>query len=285
MTQALNSFQNDRKYSILGMKKYLILFLMVLFWVIPIRFGDTHSIDFERGSKQYSSIPDANQTGLDIIADISFEFWAKFEELPATGGVQFPIVAKWNQGDGDYSYLLQFLQVNDHLQFLARNNGTTNMTQSQSDAAAVVVGDLGVCVHYAVTVDISVPSVIMYKDGDVIASSMLNTAATFIADTPAEFTIASQNEVGDYANAYDGILDDVRVWNDIRTPTEISDNMNIELVGDEAGLAGYWRFNEDLLDATSNDNDLTANNGPIFDSSSCVAESAADEVIPQPAIY
>ena len=44
-----------------------------------------------------------------------------------------------------------------------------------------------------------------------------------------------------------------------RTQTEISHNMNSVLVGNEAGLAGYWRFDEQVgviaNDETSNNND------------------------------
>ena len=37
-----------------------------------------------------------------------------------------------------------------------------------------------------------------------------------------------------------------------------------ELNGDEAGLVGYWKLNNSLLDETSNNNDLTNNNSATF---------------------
>ena len=40
--------------------------------------------------------------------------------------------------------------------------------------------------------------------------------------------------------------------------------MSVELDGDEAGLVGYWKLNNSLLDETSNDNDLTNNNSATF---------------------
>ena len=59
-----------------------------------------------------------------------------------------------------------------------------------------------------------------------------------------------------------GILDDVRIWNVARTQAEIQANMNIELIGSETGLVGYWKLNEGTgttaLDSTAN-----ANNGTI----------------------
>jgi len=63
---------------------------------------------------------------------------------------------------------------------------------------------------------------------------------------------------------FDGLIDEVRVWNDIRSDAEVDDNKLTELVGNEAGLAGYWKLNNDYLDETSNNNDLTAVAAPVF---------------------
>ena len=39
-------------------------------------------------------------------------------------------------------------------------------------------------------------------------------------------------------------FDDVRVWNIAKTQGELQAAMNMELVGNEAGLIGYWKFDE-----------------------------------------
>lgn len=43
---------------------------------------------------------------------------------------------------------------------------------------------------------------------------------------------------------FDGIIDEVRVWNRERTGQQIAENFSIYLNGDEAGLLAYWRMNE-----------------------------------------
>jgi hypothetical protein len=43
---------------------------------------------------------------------------------------------------------------------------------------------------------------------------------------------------------FHGTIDEVRIWNYGRTEQQIRDYMNCELFGDEAGLVGYWNFNE-----------------------------------------
>jgi hypothetical protein len=60
---------------------------------------------------------------------------------------------------------------------------------------------------------------------------------------------------------YTGQMDELRIWNTVRTPQTISANMHSRLTGNEAGLVGYWRFDEgngvSALDATAGHNDAT----------------------------
>ncbi len=43
---------------------------------------------------------------------------------------------------------------------------------------------------------------------------------------------------------FDGVIDEVRIWNVARTPTEIADNATVDLTGSETGLAVYLPMNE-----------------------------------------
>ncbi|MFB0525185.1 MAG: LamG domain-containing protein, partial [Phycisphaerae bacterium] len=40
------------------------------------------------------------------------------------------------------------------------------------------------------------------------------------------------------------IVDEVRIWNYVRTPKEIQEYMNLQLSGSEEGLLGYWKLDE-----------------------------------------
>ena len=61
-----------------------------------------------------------------------------------------------------------------------------------------------------------------------------------------------------------GKIDEVRIWDDVRTQAEIQDNMYKELVGNESNLVAYYNFNDgrgtSVLDLTSNDNNGTMTN-------------------------
>ena len=69
----------------------------------------------------------------------------------------------------------------------------------------------------------------------------LTTTMTVLNQDQA-FTIGSV--VDGYGQFYTGNIDDVRVWNVIRTQVQIQDNMNSELVGNETGLVAYYTFNQ-----------------------------------------
>src|SRR5687767_8425611 len=63
-----------------------------------------------------------------------------------------------------------------------------------------------------------------------------------------------------------GTIDEVQLWTSERSQAEISASTNHRLRGDEAGLAGYWRFDEGpggaTADITGRGNRLLIYNSP-----------------------
>ena len=64
---------------------------------------------------------------------------------------------------------------------------------------------------------------------------------------------------------FNGKIDEVRIWNRALTQNEIRNNMCQKLIGNEAGLVGYWRFDETAgntyFDSQTN---VAPNNGTGF---------------------
>lgn len=58
------------------------------------------------------------------------------------------------------------------------------------------------------------------------------------------FSLASYYGTGAYDGNFVGKIDELRYWNTARTASQINSNKDNELVGDEAGLVGYWDFND-----------------------------------------
>ncbi len=58
---------------------------------------------------------------------------------------------------------------------------------------------------------------------------------------------------------FNGCLADIRVWNVARSEEDIRRDMKRRLTGNEAGLVGYWRFDEGqgnvVKDSSVNHND------------------------------
>ncbi len=81
----------------------------------------------------------------------------------------------------------------------------------------------------------------MYINGNLEAES---TQTGTIANNTVPLTIGAWIDHGDsFSNSN---IDDFRVWNVERTATEIAENMNKELVGNEANLITYYNFNQGI---------------------------------------
>lgn len=238
--------------------------------------ADTESIDLELSDKAYAYITDANQTGLDITGDISIEAWIKMEQLPSTGGDHFYIASKWLGTGNQRSYHL-IITNTDKIQFQYTHLGGTSYTKEVADTA-FDAGDLDTWIHVAITADVSAQDVILYVNGSPVASTLVDSASGAIYDGTGAFYIGSFDP-GAYS-FMDGLITDVRVWNDIRTSTEISDNYQSRLIGNEAGLVGYWKFDgtDALLDETANNNDLSTN-AVQWSTDSPFAAAAEDDAI------
>lgn len=91
-------------------------------------------------------------------------------------------------------------------------------------------------VHIAVTYDAPANTMKLYRDGILVAT---NTAA-------APYLGEHRLLLGTFAggNFYSGLIDEVRIWNTVRTAAEIAGSMNCNLTGDEFFLLAYYKFNQ-----------------------------------------
>lgn len=108
--------------------------------------------------------------------------------------------------------------------------------------------------HVAIVRDLTNMQLYWYVNGE----QTNTTAANFGS------AVAGVNNVllGDgYTNNYNGIIEEVRIWSEARSQTQIRDNMGKRLLGSEPNLVAYYRMDDaagtTLSDATANLHDGT----------------------------
>ncbi len=226
---------------------------------------NTHSLDLELSSSQYAHHADAAE--FDITGDISIEAWIKLEQLPSTAGSIFSIVNKYDSVSGSYRSYLFVIGTDDKLAFTFAQalDGSANTTGTCDTAFGA--GDVGVWRHVAVTVDVSASTFTFYIDG--VAKNTTYTAqlGTSIVNSTAPFMVGARTNTVNPEGFFDGLIDEVRLWSDIRTIEEIVANWKTELVGNEANLSAYYKFNNDANDGTASGNNLTLVGTPVYSTS------------------
>lgn len=80
----------------------------------------------------------------------------------------------------------------------------------------------------------------LFLDGDSITSNPVN----FVIGTVPAVNIGLWDDFAGSPFYFKGIIDEVRIWNVVRTENHLKADMYQELTGEEPGLIGYWKFNE-----------------------------------------
>ena len=209
--------------------------------------GATGALDFgEVGDFNYVLVGSSPVFDTD---ELTFEAWIKPTSLPiGTYIFEGRSTIAWN-GDGSPGqdpyifYINEFGKLEAHADF---ENGCSRFTYGCN------VLTLGVWHHVALAISSTRIELFLdgRKDGELSHDcGNLIKGHNYLAFARHMF----------YNNPFGGIIDEIRVWNYPRTEEEISDNRWAGCVkGDEAGLIGYWDFNEGggqtLHDITQNQN-------------------------------
>jgi hypothetical protein len=180
--------------------------------------GPKDALDFD-GIDDFVSIPSNTSLNNSLF---TVEFWVKMDVPESWNG----IIDKGRNTNTDWCFLTGTSGLGEGVVF-AVGTGTSvpELSYSWSDAAWH---------HVAGTFDGT--NMILYVDG-VQRSS--RTAS--MSSTTNNITVGSRR---DGSWSFDGKIDEVRIWNDVRSESEIRGNYCTALVGNESGLVGYWRFDQ-----------------------------------------
>ena len=145
-------------------------------------------------------------------------------------------------------------------------------------------GTLNAWHHLALTYD--GVSMKLYIDG-VLKNSKAQTGLIASNGNP----LALGNQTG-FTENFGGGLDEVRIWNVVRTQAEIQSKMNVELdPATQTGLVSYYHFNQGntagvnaglltIMDAKGNNNGTMANFGSSGATSNFIAQNATLTLLP-----
>ncbi len=110
--------------------------------------------------------------------------------------------------------------------------------------------------HIAGVIDCATRNMILYLDGRIVARA---TYGNRIHQSRLPLRIGWCHESDFQYGYFHGMIDEVRIWNIVRTQDEIRQKIRKPLKNDEKGLVGYWTFD----DATANDHSPSKNHGTL----------------------
>jgi Subtilase family/Concanavalin A-like lectin/glucanases superfamily/Domain of unknown function (DUF5011)/Secretion system C-terminal sorting domain/CUB domain len=99
----------------------------------------------------------------------------------------------------------------------------------------------------------------IYIDGVVAPYTVTSTNTAGIAAGTNSTSPAYFGNNAGLARGLNGAIDEVRIWNTVRTAQEIADNSMTSYIGSESGLIGYYKFNEGTYNYV---NDFSVNDRP-----------------------
>jgi len=223
------------------MKKTLLVILF-LFSTMVIQAQpctpNTHSIDFN-GTSDFIGMQ--SSPALDITGDLSIEAWIN----PASFGItsaQGSIVCKHGWSSGEGGYVLR-AGAQGELSFNIGGIDTNGQPTSWIEVASPVNAiTLNTWTHVAGT--FNGDSLNIYVSGQLVATTLFTGSIA-----PSSTYIMKIGNLADVQPGvfrfWDGLIDEVRVWNRALTAAEITGNMNTQIDPViQTGLVGYWRLNE-----------------------------------------
>lgn len=181
-----------------------------------------YAVLLDSGGISVPAAPDLDLSG----GSFTIEAWVRPDRLPAES-YDYQWIINKSSSNIDLDYLLG---VNDdgHFRFLAR--GTMN------DLIGPRV-EPGTLYHVVGVLDVKHQTIMLYVDDVIAAQQLLRGVAT---STPAPLSIGSRST----SEFFNGVIDEVRIWNVARTQQQISEWSHGLLKGNEPGLVAYWRFDE-----------------------------------------
>lgn len=178
----------------------------------------TRSADFEAGNTEGLYIAHASAANLVITGDLTLSAWVKPESIPGpdVSGNQ-AVVGKFQEGGSQSGYEMGILSTGKPYFYISDDGVEANLTALNGNTTLVA----GTWYHLAAVFDAG-QSMKLYVNGILDAELTTSVPASIHAST-AKFMIGIKDENGSpsYRVPFDGLIDEVQVYNDALTLIEI----------------------------------------------------------------
>jgi mRNA-degrading endonuclease toxin of MazEF toxin-antitoxin module len=202
--------------------------------------GTPYYLDLN-GVNQYLEVSDSDRLSFgngSADAPLTFEMWLR----PDTMSAKQNLLSRY-PGGANQEYRLSIAANSIRLDLYDSSAQATVSAYTSASQASLVGG----WHHLAVTYDgrggaTAANGITIYVDGVAVALTRSNSAA-YVAMENRAIPLQIGRE-GTNWKQYDGGLDELRIWDLVRTQAQIQAAMSTELTGAEPGLVAYWKINE-----------------------------------------
>ena len=204
-----------------------------------------NALDFD-GSDDYINVPGNNKLNLGT-GNFTIEFWIKSNSTPSA--LSFVLSKYGNEGsNSNYNLYQVYFNGNDKL--------ICGLRAGMSDELKVVSNsDITVNTwhHIAIVRDVTNNRLKLYVDG--VKEDEENIDVTENISLGNDLYIGTREAEGTGTEGhFNGLLDEVRIWNIARRQQEIQAHIHKQLVGNEEGLIAYYTFNQGIAEGSNSGN-------------------------------
>lgn len=239
-------------------KRFSIALLVLIFHSYLIAQGPGDCVDFSVNSANNNQIDIGNLSSINN-SNFSIEMWIYVENITAAGGYEDPSFFSNKDWDsGNNTGVVLFADDATSGNYRCNFKGATGARVDHNTNVPLLNGWNHIAASFNRTDSMKFYVNGIFAGGKSIASSTGSIGSAY------SYKIG-QDGVGDYGVKFDGKIDEFRIWNTIRTQTEIRTNMCRKLIGSESGLITYYRMDEGTgtilndLSAANNDGSLINN--------------------------
>lgn len=168
--------------------------------------------DLEAGDTEYLAIAHASCANLQITGEITILTWVNIESGIGAGSA-YAIAGKYD-GNNLRAYTLR-INENEKIEAVLSANGIATTTATSTDALSTAT-----FYHVGFTLNQATDKIQTYLNGSANGSSASYTSDIYNANTP--FSIGAAFSSGSPVQYFDGLIDEVIIWNTCLTSDEVA---------------------------------------------------------------